>query len=183
MKNIIAIAALGLVVTACDPFNSEAGGTPAINEVVVTGRNYGPVDAVEAGGTWTATGVTPAVVGSSGRMVLVTANQLLDGASIESTPGSCLQASGWLAIGGTGAAALATAFPTGVWYTCYYPSSATAADGGSVFIYFSVTPPGLTTAAQPIRAGNMVSGTYTFTGTVKSKSGDDLAISVAVTVT
>jgi len=185
MKKLIALAVLGLAVAACDPFNDESGGTPTINSVVVTGRGYGPVEGADVAGTWTITDVTAATVGASGRLVVVTANQLLDPASIEQAPWNvatgetgCDPAGGWLTVGGTGAAALTG----GQWYTCYYPSSATATDGGSVFIYYSATEPGTATAAQPIRAGNVVTGTYTFTGTVKTKGGADLPISVAVTV-
>jgi len=184
MKKIIALAVLGLAVVACDPFKDEAGGTPVITNVTVTGRGYGPIEAVPSGATWAVEASTPSTAGF-GRIIVVTANQLLDPTSIEQAPWDvntgetgCDPANGWLAVTVTGPVAL----PAGQWYTCYYPSSPSETVGASVFIYYSATPPGTAVGAQPIRAGTMVAADFTFTGTVKAKSGADLPISVTASV-
>jgi len=207
MKKIIALAVLGLAVVACDPFNSEPGGTPVVRSAVITGRNAGLEDIVfgwdsnyvgpyngslnTGTNTWTnflngdaetpaadRHGPTPSPASTYGRILVFTTNVLLDGTSVEQTPNSCLPvtASNWTFTAPAG-------HPTnGVWYTCYYPSSATASDGASVYVYYSTVAPGPSTAAQPIRAGRMVDGDYAISGTVKAKDGQSLELKASFTV-
>jgi len=210
MKKIIALAVLGLAVTACEPFKDEPSGTPTVISAVVTGRNAGledlvfgtpteyngPYDGELVGGVWTnflnhadqldppgtRRGPTPSFTATTyGRILVFTTNVLLDGASIEQTPQSCLQvtAAGWV-ITDPG---LATSNPGGQWYTCYYPSSPSDSLGASVYVYYATVAPGVATAAQPIRSGRMIAGDYTVSGTIKAKDGTDLLLKAAWTVT
>jgi len=205
MKKIIALAVLGLAVTACEPFKDEPSGTPTVISAVVTGRNAGledlvfgtppefngPYDGVLVGDTWTnfsnnatptAHGPTPSFTATTyGRILVFATNVLLDGATIEQTPQSCLQvtAAGWV-ITDPG---LATSNPGGQWYTCYYPSSPSDSLGASVYVYYATVAPGVATAAQPIRSGRMIAGDYTVSGTIKAKDGTDLLLKAAWTVT
>lgn len=203
-KHLITLAVLALAAVACDPYKDPPSGTPAVISAVITGRNaglenllfagwpdnsVGPYDGELVGDTWTnfanadGHGATRSPSGTTGRILVFTTNRLLDGASVEQTPNSCLQvaAANW-SITGTGPTALAAANPTGVWYTCYYPSSPTDTIGASVYVYFSTTAPGPSTAAIPIRAGRMVVGTYAISGTVKTDSGQDLPMKASFTI-
>lgn len=210
MKKIITLAVVGLTIVACDPYNSEPSGTPAVRSAVITGRNAGLESVVfgwpdeyngpyngtlnTATNTWTnfkspadkldppltPQDPTPSPTAATyGRILVFTTNVLLDGTTIEQTPNSCLPvaASNWVFTVPAG-------HPTnGAWYTCYYPSSATASDGASVYVYYASTAPGPATAAQPIRAGRMVAGNYAVSGTIKAKDGQSLELKAAWTVT
>jgi hypothetical protein len=196
MKKIIALAFVGLFVTACDfDLREDEASAKTVRYAMVTGRSIdadavpGPFLGTETGGVWTITDATvsrpqtPApTVGSNGRLVVVTTDGLLDGASIEATPQTCTPAGGWLTVTGTGVTATQALFPTATLYTCYYPSSATTDDGASVFMFYSEIAPGATTASQPIRSGRMAPGDYSFRGTIQSKDGSDFPIAVDVTV-
>ncbi|MFT3913841.1 MAG: hypothetical protein QM704_06945 [Anaeromyxobacteraceae bacterium] len=213
-KTLITLAVLGLAAVGCDPYKDPPSGTPAVISAVITGRNagledlvfgwdpnyVGPYNGTLSGDTWTnflnGDETTPAAdrhgptrspsAATYGRILVFTTNRLLDGASVEQTPNSCLPvtSANWT-FTGTGPTALATAFPTGSWYTCYYPSSPTDTIGASVYVYYAGTPaaaPGPSTAAIPIRAGRMVVGDYVISGTVKTDSGQDLALKAQFTV-
>jgi len=196
MKRIIALAFVGLLVSACDfDLREDEASAKAVRYAMVTGRSVdaedlpGPYLASEAGGVWTVAEATPSfpeppvtTAGTFGRIVVVTTDGLLDGASIEATPQSCTPAGGWLTATGTGVTATEAAWPAGAWYTCYYPSSATTDDGASVFIFYSEVAPGATTASQPVRSGRMVPGAYSFRGTINSKDGTPFPIAVDATV-
>lgn len=186
MKKIITLAVLGLAVTACDPFNDEPGGTPAIKYVTVTGASYGPIEAAEASSVWAVDAQTSTA--TSGRMVVVTTNQLLDGTSIEAEPYELNGATGCVPTGASNAdnsngwltvtTTAGTAPTGGKWYTCYYPSAATSDDGGSVVLYYSAVAPGIATAARPTVAGVGPAADLQYRGTIKAKNGQDLAIAV-----
>lgn len=198
-KHLITLAVLGLAAVACDPYKDPPSGTPAVISAVITGRNaglenvifgwpataVGPYDGALSGDTWTnfanadGHGPTPSPTASSyGRILVFTTNRLLDGASVEQTPNSCLPvtSANWTFTVPAG-------HPTnGAWYTCYYPSSPTDTIGASVFVYYSSTAPGPSTAAIPIRAGRMVAGAYSVSGTVKTDSGQDLVLKASWTI-
>jgi len=186
MKNIITLALLGLAVTACDPFNDEPGGTPTVKYVTVTGSGYGPFEGSEGASAWSVDAQINSA--TSGRMVVITTNQLLDGASIEAAPYELNGATGCVPTGASNAdnsngwltvTATTGALPTGgKWYTCYYPSSATASDGASVVLYYSAVPPGISTAARPTVAALAPPSDLQYRGTIKTKGGADLPIAV-----
>lgn len=204
MKKIIALAFVGLFVSACDfDLREDEASAKTVRYAMVTGRSIdaddpaGPFLGTETGGVWTITDATvsrpqtPApTAGSFGRLVVVTTDGLLDGASIEANDPTtcvvngdcCVPAGNWLTRTGTGVTATEALFPTGDWYTCYYPSSATTDDGASVYIFYAELAPGATTASQPVRSGRMSPGDYSFRGTIKSKDGSDFPIAVDVTV-
>lgn len=192
MKNIITLALLGLAVTACDPFNDEPGGTPTVKYVTVTGSGYGPFEGSEGATAWTVDAQTSTA--TSGRMIVITTNQLLDGASIEAAPyelngaTGCVptgasnadNTNGWLTVTSVpGALGVTGPLPTGgAWYTCYYPSSATASDGASVVLYYSAVPPGISTAARPTVSAVAPASDLQYRGTIKTKGGADLPVNV-----
>jgi hypothetical protein len=185
MKKIIALAVLGLAVTACDPYNDPKAAS-AIKYQLVTGRNA-DTDSLRGGtmdGPWVAddADITSLVStpnhGTFGRVIVLTFDGLLDGSSVEQTAQSCLPLpSTW-----TFTQPAATVVAGAVWYTCYYPSSATATDGGSVYVYYSTVAPGPSTGAQPIRAGRLAAADYDITGTVKSTSGASIPVHAAISV-
>lgn len=177
MKKIIALAAVSLAVSACDPYEDEPGGTPNVIEVMVvpqTASQGGTI--VDDDGTdgWSVTGVQASA--TNGRMLVVKTDGLLDGSSIEATPQSCVPAGGWLTV-----TTNATLPAGGQWYTCYNPGTPTALEGASVIIYYSTTAPGVLAAAAPRTAGRMAAGDYNFTGTIQGKNGGDVLIDVDVT--
>jgi len=192
MKKLITLAVIGLAVTACDPFNDEAGGTPTVKLVTVTGSGYGPFEGAAGATEWSVDAQINSA--TSGRMVVVTTNQLLDGASIEAAPyelngaTGCFptnatnaeNTNGWLTVTSVpGPLGVVGPLPTGgAWYTCYYPSSATASDGGSLVMYYSATPPGIAAAARPTVAAIAPASDLLYSGTIKTKSGQDLVIAV-----
>jgi hypothetical protein len=171
MKKIIALAALTLAVSACDPYASEPGGTPTVNFVWVGGVEDNTAPFAVADPTLTAGG---------GYVIIVKANVLLDGASIEATPQSCTPADGWLAVSGTGATATATA--GNVWYTCYYPSTASDSEPGASIWIFAAPPASDLTAAGPFELGVLEAGDYSFTGSVAAHGGAALDVSFTLTV-
>jgi len=188
MKRIIALAAVGLFVSACDfDLREDEKSASTIRYAMVTGR-AADSDAGNGGtmnGPWLGEGAasndlvgTPSH-GTFGRMLVVTTDGLLDGASIEATPQTCLQAGNWLAVTGTNLAALPAG---GIWYTCYYPSSATTDDGASVYIFYATIAPGTTTASQPVRSGTLVAGDYNFTGSILAKNGSAFPIDIDLSV-
>jgi len=179
MKKIIALAAAAAVLGACDPYNEEPGGTPAITFVWAGGYDvdeafYGVED-----NTAPYAFADPAISASSISLAfIVKANVLLNGASIEGTPQTCTPAGattadpdGWLTVTGPTLAG-------GSWFTCYYPSTPTDVEpGGAVWIFYAAE------YDAPLETGLIpTAGDYTISGTVKSKSGDDLAINFTVTV-
>lgn len=195
MNKIIALAVVGMFVTGCDSFDSRADEVSAstIKYALVTGRSInfdsanggavdGPFNGTATGGAWAnfvnadGVAVTPSRSGY-GRILLITTDGLLDGASIEATPQSCLQANNWLTVTTT-----ATLPAGGTWYTCYYPSSATTDDGSSVYVFYATVAPGTATASQPIRSGTMTAGTYTFNGSFKGKGGNAITLNATVVV-
>jgi len=194
MKKIIALAALSLSVGACDPYEDEPGGTPQVIQAMVSGRLSGPWfdNTADGTGLWTPDTTygedaegnlievpeNPAEsAGSDGRIVVVKTNVLLDGASIEATPQSCVPAGNWLNV--TTAPAGLTG---GTWYTCYFPGTPTTLEGASVLIYYSALAPGVLTANAPLRAGRLVAGDYAMNGTIRAKNGTPIDIRVAFTV-
>jgi len=110
-KHLITLAVLALAAVACDPYKDPPSGTPAVISAVITGRNaglenllfagwpdnsVGPYDGELVGDTWTnfanadGHGATRSPSGTTGRILVFTTNRLLDGASVEQTPNSCL---------------------------------------------------------------------------------------------
>lgn len=179
MKKIIALAAAAAVLGACDPYNDEPGGTPAVTFVWAGGYDaakefYGVEDSTApyalADAAISASSVSLAFI--------VKANVLLNGASIENEPQTCVPAGatgadpdGWLTI--TAPAGLAG----GSWYTCYYPSTPTDTEpGGAIWIFYAAE------YDAPLETGFLTAGDYTIAGTVKTKSGADLPINFSVTV-
>jgi len=195
MKKNIALILAGLATIACDPFQDAKGGAPAINAAMVSGAGIDPVEGTAANGAWTINGVTPSdTANDEGRVIIVVANQLLDGASIELEPsdpvtatGGCVPAgstagdpNGWLTVTAPAAHPADDIANDARWYTCYYPSSATATDGGSVYIYWAAAAP--SASVFPFEISELVAGTYRFQGEIRVDEGGTLPIDVTVNV-
>jgi hypothetical protein len=172
MKRILAIASFALLATACDPYEDEPGGTPAVTYVWLAGETL-----------TTAPYTFTNIADDAGLFVLIVkANVLLDGASIQATPQSCDPAGDWLTITGTGATAMQTRTDAGEgqWYTCYYPSTASGTEpGGSVWIFWS---PPYDAENLPMDVADLDAGTYNFAGTVATDAGGSIDIDVTATV-
>jgi hypothetical protein len=185
MRKLIAVAAAASAVGlgACDPFNSEPGGTPHVISAFAT-MGGAPVD----GSAPTAAGVVtidnipsfcaaPAVV-TDPALVFVKFNKLLDGASIQTAPDNCAPATSWLTASATPAG--------GSWYTCYNPSAPRPEEGASVVIFWAPTPVSGTISgwdvADVLPASNTVVSSYRFTGSVKDKGGTSAPIDVTANV-
>lgn len=181
-KGIVTALAVFLA-TGCDPFNSEVGGTPTVISVVASDAGT-PFEAVAAGSTWTVT-MPSACDDATGQVagdvpiIFVKFNKLLDGFKVQTSPATCEPAGGWLEA--------APPAPTGeAWYSCYNPSSPTAAEGASVVIYRAPATPASNGWAQASSATLPASGTaittnaITAAGNVADKGGATAAIDVSV---
>lgn len=168
---LVATAAL----TGCDPYDDTAGGTPRILSVFAsTGSGDGGEAAVEGtlegDGSYTLDGVD-----AGPTVIFIKTNKLLDGASIQTTPTSCVPAAGIaLQIGGAPAPA--------DWYACYVPSSGTAAEGASVVIYQGEDiAPGVGGHGY-FEAANLSAGTHAISGVIKDRGGNEVPFLVNATV-
>jgi hypothetical protein len=143
MKNtkwlsLVAVAALAV---ACDPYSDAKKGSPQV--VAVTAANLADgVDAIpatEASGAWSVAGATcgsvtdenDAVVNDGQfdlKTVFITFDRQVDGALVQTSLTDCAPAAGWLTVTPVAPAGSA-------WYSCYSPSSPSAAEGGSVVVY------------------------------------------------
>jgi hypothetical protein len=171
MSKWLSIPALALALTACDPYEDENRDPPRILHAF-TSNAVGATEGTEAGGAWTIAGVPGgcAVPDDNQPVVWVTFNKLLNGATIQTDPTSCVPAGNWLAV--TPAAGAGNA-----WYTCYSPGSPTESDGGSVVIYQGPAA-GSDGWADAVA---LPAGTYTFAGTVQDKQGNAAPINVTMT--
>lgn len=188
--NRLIVGALGvaLAATGCDPYADENKGPPSIAIVFATDGNPDGavfVDGTGTGSTWTianipstcfpdpATPSTGAVLADM-YAIFVTANKLLSGPSIETSPGSCVPTGSWL-----------TASPTPLgdtWFSCYFPSSPTADLGGSVVIFKAAAYSGSWHAVAALEGAALTPTTYTMSGSVADPQGQALALNVTATV-
>ncbi|WP_242338337.1 MULTISPECIES: hypothetical protein [Anaeromyxobacter] len=142
MKNtkwlsLVAVAALAV---ACDPYSDAKKGSPQI--VAVTAANLaGGADAVSAdrtGEAWSSAGTCGGILDKDKAVVnpgqfdattiFVTFDRQVDGGLVQTSLTDCTPAAGWLTV--------TPAAPAGsAWYSCYSPSSPSAAEGGSVVVY------------------------------------------------
>lgn len=193
MKSIRNLCLLGALaaIAACDPYTAENKGQPQILSVFVTNAS----EAFEATGdaatgftvsapsTCTpAAGTTAEATVADAVAIYVKFNKLLDGASIQSTPASCVPANSWLSVApGTGGDASAA------WFSCYNPSSPTATEGSSVVIYpgadvsTGVEGEGWVTTGG-LTASSSAAATYVLTGNVKDKQGNSVPVKINFTV-
>ena len=204
MKSIRNLWWLGVVaaVAACDPYDDEVGGQPAILGVFASGgsSDLGVLTEEDAtgGGTvpWdiTTTSVCSAAVPDKpttldvdesepqrvkpdAGVIFVKVNKLLDGASIQTTPDSCVPANSWLTVTRDGVPDAAA------WFTCYNPSTATSAEGSSIVIYRgeNISPgfSGDLWLDQANDAGTTTSVVdYVLTGQVKDKQGNPVEVDI-----
>lgn len=148
------VAAL-VALSACNPWSDTKGGAPAVLSAFVAGGNGGDggtnsVEGVvsEDGTTWTIPGTTTCDAGASVAnefVVWVKLNKLIDGATIEQDPNTCVPAGvtrdtrteGWFhvtQVSGTTPVGTA-AEETEHWYSCYYPATSTTNEGASIVFY------------------------------------------------
>jgi hypothetical protein len=203
MKSIRNLWWLGVVaaVAACDPYDDEIGGQPAILGVFASGgsSDLGVLTEEDAtgGGTapWdiTTTSVCTAAVADDPEtpandsepqrvkpdagVIFVKVNKLLDGASIQTTPDSCVPANSWLTVTRDGVP------DASAWFTCYNPSTATSAEGSSIVIYRgeNISPgfSGDLWLDQANDAGTTTSVVdYVLTGEVKDKQGNPVDVNI-----
>jgi len=173
MKKTTALTIIALAVSACDPYADPPGGTPSITYVTLLGAGLD-----ELGPDFT----FDTDARSGGAILIVKANVLLAGASVEAVPQTCAEANNWLTV--TGDAGLAA----GSWYTCYYPSTATGSEpGGAVWIYHTATqavPPTdpLYATPDPADGDALDASDFVFNGTVQVDGGGDLLIATTASV-
>jgi hypothetical protein len=204
MKSIRNLWWLGVVaaVAACDPYDDEIGGQPAILSVFASGGNIddGVVTQEDATGgvdaPWdiTTTSVCTAPVPDDAEtpeddsvpqrvkpdagVIFVKVNKLLDGASIQTAFDSCVPANSWLTVTRDG-----VPDDAGKWFTCYNPSTATSAEGSSIVIYRgeNITP-GFSGALWLDQANDAGTTTavvnYALSGQVKDKQGNPVDINI-----
>lgn len=188
-KRILTILAIAAAAAnmACDPYGSDKnGGTPAIIGVVMADADpdtTGPPTGVAPTATvadWTF--APGAVDGSANFILFVLLNKLMDGKTVETTPGEdCTPAGAWLTVNESVPAADCAGQPAGTkpkWFSCYDPASPDPQQGASIVIYRSCTPNSAGWSdAEPLNAA----ATYTFSGSIKDKQGNSLSIPVVVT--
>jgi hypothetical protein len=172
---IPALAALA----ACDPFDDETGGTPAVVTVMATSVDgtdaTGVVEDNNGGDGWAVAGVP-----AGPTVFIVKTNKLLDGLSIQTSASSCVPAASLNLTVNT------VANPAN-WFACYQPGSGTTAEGSSLVVYQGedIVPgiPGVglgyfeAAAAQPLAPGS-----YAVTAAPTDKSGAVLNVSFTVNV-
>lgn len=209
MKSLRNLWWLGVVaaVAACDPYDDEVGGQPRVLSVFASGGNIddGVVTQLDATGgdqtPWdiTSTSVCTAAVPDKpstpdvdesvpqrvkpdAGVIFVKVNKLLDGASIQTTPDSCVPTNGWLQVTRSVGGATPVADQT-AWFTCYNPGTATTAEGSSIIIYRgeNITP-GFSGALWLDQANDAGTTTavvdYVLTGQVKDKQGNPVDVNV-----
>lgn len=162
-------------VIACDPYEDEKGGTPAVTGVVLSdGETPTEVTAPDSSGTWAVTGED-----SAQNVVFVITNRLLSGSSIQTTPADCTPANNWLTVTTT-APEITCEAGTPAWYTCYLPSSPVPSQGGTVAIFRACEAPSASDGWFGL--GQLApSSTYRFTGSIQDSGGTALPIDVTVT--
>ena len=170
--SIVLGALLALGISACDPYEDENGGAPAIIGVTLSeGSTATEVTQADATGAWAISGED-----SAQNVLFVLTNTLLDGASIQTSPSDCTPAGNWLTVTGP---ALTCETGTPAWYTCYVPSSPQPGQGGSIAVFQSCEAPSLDGGWFDI--GELApSSTYRFTGEVRGGNGAALPIDVTV---
>ncbi|HSD19226.1 MAG TPA: hypothetical protein VLC54_04275 [Anaeromyxobacter sp.] len=203
MKSIRSLWWLGVVaaVAACDPYDPEVGGQPKVLSVFASGGNSNDGVLAEedatGGGTdpWDVTSTSvctaavpddpataddesvPQRVKPDAGVIFVKVNKLLDGASIQTTPDSCVPANSWLTVTRDGVPDAAA------WFTCYNPSTATSAEGSSIVIYRGENiSPGFSGNLWLDQANDAGTTTavvdYALTGQVKDKQGNLVDINI-----
>lgn len=181
-KRILAVLAFAAVTgLACDPYGSDLnGGTPQIIGIVTPdpvngGEPPAATPPATAGAAWTFTDLDA----KNNFLVFVLLNKLMDGATVQQAPGSCVPANAWLTTTQSNpAAACPNAGETATWYSCYDPNSPDPKQGATIVLYRTCTPDsGQWADAEPLTAGT----TYTFRGSIKDKQGNVLEIPVDIT--
>ncbi|HZY02273.1 MAG TPA: hypothetical protein VFF02_02145, partial [Anaeromyxobacteraceae bacterium] len=197
---IVAVLALALAATACDPYQGENTGTPSIAAVFATDGN--PDGASFTEGAFNSTSsrweildipstchpdTTAPITAPAGSIladqyaIFVTANKLLSGPSIEQAPaGSCLPA-----LTGAGGTEWLTATPTPVgqsWFSCYFPSSPSPDLGGSVVMFKTDNFNDTWNAVAVLEGSATTTTSYTMDGTVSDQQGHPLTLNVTATV-
>jgi hypothetical protein len=182
--NGLSLAIAALLVAACDPYPSAAGGSAQV--VTVTAANTqsgagGPVEMTQTGGAWSGTACTFTNPDNNTTSLDTTAihiqfNKQLNGLDVQTSPSDCTPTNGWLSVAVTG-----TTDPADeTWYSCYSPSSPDPALGGSVVVYRArkAAPPELLVSSgwadafpdatsSTAARGLDPAGTYHITGTVE----------------
>ncbi len=185
---LLAMAA-ALAVSGCDPYPAKNTAKPEILAVFAT-DGATPIDGVLAGATWTlsvaSTTQAPATAVALQPVIFVRTNKPLDGATIQTADqaansnGDCTPKDNWLSVSPAAASG-------NVWYSCYDPSSATPDEGAAIVLFqaSSTTPISRAGGWFDVAALAGQSGaplTYTLSGNVKDQDGNDLPISIGVTV-
>jgi hypothetical protein len=182
---IAALAAIGLA--GCgDPWQGGNKANPEILRVIAMDPNNlaafdstGSVqaNAPDGAGVWQVTGLN--YTNADGKpaqasLLIVQANKLLDGASIQVSPTDCTPAAGSFTFTPADPTTAIAGAPAGTtWYACYNPTSPNTDQGGSIMFYAG------TDALDPSSAQSFVGGTLvTVTGSVKDHQGKSMAVHV-----
>jgi hypothetical protein len=176
LKKLWWVGALALV-AGCDPYDDEDKGDPQVLSVVATitalaAGEYHADDAIVDENA--ADGWALAAVPAGHTVFQVKVNKPLDGASVQSTPTSCVPASGVnLTVNG---AADAT------WFTCYNPGSGTQAESSSVVVYKGSDVVSGVGGSGYFNEATITPGTYAIAFTVRDRQGHSLPVSFSATV-
>lgn len=176
-------ALLALGTAACDPFEENKGGAPEVIGAQITGFVPDEFDNADFTLAYPNTqgvpGATPgswtiANTSADQKVVQLFMNKLLSGSTIQTSPSDCTPAGNWVQV----------TPPTGCpWYSCYQPSSPTAAQGATVLLFQAC---GAVTANDgPFDVAEALpAGTFHITNapnSIRDNQGNPVTIDVTVT--
>ncbi len=165
IRKLWILGALAMLGGACDPYDDENKGPLEILQVLAAGDET--VISDSTGNPYVLAGVP-----SGGTVFWVKTSKLLDGAAIQVDPMSCVPAAAVnLTVNGE-------ANPAG-WFTCYYPSGGTTAEGASVVIYQGADT-GIDAAYTD--DADLPPGEYSITATLTDKQGNAVPVTINASV-
>jgi fibronectin type 3 domain-containing protein len=218
-RKLLILGIVAATITACDPYTAP-NDAPA--KVILVTATSGPAGEAYAGeeaspGVWDVSGIASTCVDGSditanSPILFVTLSNLLNPTSVQTSLEDCtpkgatrapvsagnlqpVTTPGWLTVTGP-------ALPAGYeWYTCYSPSSPSAAESGAIVIFAAKTPIEQVACTvdvndEPVPDVSVPSGssgaktfptdvngpvTYTFTGSVVDNGGNTVPIDVTTT--
>lgn len=177
-------ALLALGTAACDPFEENKGGAPAVIGAQITGFDQDAFDNSDFAAAYPNTqAVAGATAGSwaintnspDQKVVQLFMNKLLSGSTIQTSPTDCTPAGNWVQV------TPSTGCP---WYSCYQPSSPTKAQGATVLLFQACGPVTANDGAFDV-AESLPVGTFHITNapnTIRDNQGNPVPIDVTITV-
>jgi hypothetical protein len=208
---MVGVAAVAAVLAGCDPYSKATTAPPSVAAVTATSGTDATTGSKVAGTeAWTIDGAATTCAGAGATsavsaaqpIVFVTFNKQMNPATVQTSVTDCTPTNGWLKVTQPDGTTPVT-IPSGTaWYSCYTPSSPTAAEGGSAVIFLgneqsalsltnnasntsaecteAVPPESGWASAQAIDATAVGVTSVRFTGSVADKEGRALPIDVTV---